>query len=906
MEKTQFICDTITSMSGIKNLLFSNKNQQESRKASLDTFIDSEKSKKKLQDIYSKTGNDLFGTLSNSVHFLESHYENFILNPSIFSKDKENFYLYLKDTKHGYSQLNKADFNRIFSNLMESLIEKESKLFLASSDRKYSLNIWWFHNYIKSEKSYLLEGIPEDKIISIYQKKYEEWTSLSGKNQFWLEKEKISIHLKEVFREQWIGDWSFLYEWSTSEHNGIEKYIKSAENPLYREIKPIEEYLYKYIFSASANSYKIKEILESSNSIVELWSWWVAKLKQYLKFATWDEEIKDFINKKDSILLVDVNSDGFSEVKKDLNRITGNAITEWIEADFRNPSSSAYTLDNPMYFMFWGTIGNFTSQEIGILLENMKPKHVLKNSHFGFTYFHGPDENQLSQEKYDEEVNKIKAMYGDNETNPFFDKIAKDTMEDLILSWLAALGIYRDILEYAVAYEEADSSHPARIKLGAKLIEDIEMKIPDGNIIKKNKGEYIWAVQSARFTRNEIIKLAKNNNYDLVVQEDHDWIGVCILKSKIALHDKYKKYRNIGYGVLTAWIILWSWLGFQKHEKNKIINNNINTHERTLNEHKTNNEMFKIENSIRSYDLSIDLTTRFIEVYGKWDMTESDIQDAMYLYLDQSVRWIDYVNTTRNPDIQQKDALLEDFVNNYFYKQMFKNWFNSLEQRKSLVLNKENIMNSLQYAWPITAWYNEADHCYYQWTPNLGRGIKIEEWLHIEEGHFTKYTGHISTIKTTEASLESNTPPSLYWLSPIGKTLITKTKPDTDGKIIVTYFVVDDWSSDEDSEYIIGIYHNNVFTTDPNALIAIIDKTEPLIGSIYTSFEQFYWYDNLDAQTIQKIKKLIIIDLYTPNQIWTVPISRFALWGTWQITWDFLGDFSRKHSDFLKTIEKNK
>ncbi|MEI7563282.1 MAG: hypothetical protein WCJ39_06615 [bacterium] len=51
------------------------------------------------------------------------------------------------------------------------------------------------------------------------------------------------------------------------------------------------------------------------------------------------------------------------------------------------------------------------------------------------TYFTAPDKKKLSTERYADEVQKIKATYGDpDKNNPFYNASANTAMKDFVLS----------------------------------------------------------------------------------------------------------------------------------------------------------------------------------------------------------------------------------------------------------------------------------------------------------------------------------------------------------------------------------------------------------------------------------------------------------------------------------------
>ncbi|HBB04205.1 TPA: hypothetical protein DCZ39_04920 [Patescibacteria group bacterium] len=78
------------------------------------------------------------------------------------------------------------------------------------------------------------------------------------------------MQLEKIFARNGIGDGSFLYEWSTTKSNGIEKYQKAVTtNEIYKEIKLTEEQQFQSILSEKAIQYAYT-ILNKAKAIIEL------------------------------------------------------------------------------------------------------------------------------------------------------------------------------------------------------------------------------------------------------------------------------------------------------------------------------------------------------------------------------------------------------------------------------------------------------------------------------------------------------------------------------------------------------------------------------------------------------------------------------------------------------------
>jgi hypothetical protein len=94
-----------------------------------------------------------------------------------------------------------------------------------------------------------------------------------------------------------------------------------------------------------------------------------------------------------------------------LNEIVNN-IAEGVEGNVTDSDSLAYQSDQSCYFMFGGTIGNFTLDEIEKILGNMKSRDRLRSSYAFITYFMAPDKAKLTKEQYQNDVSRLEVMYG--------------------------------------------------------------------------------------------------------------------------------------------------------------------------------------------------------------------------------------------------------------------------------------------------------------------------------------------------------------------------------------------------------------------------------------------------------------------------------------------------------------
>jgi len=592
------------------------------------TFEEFKKSKK-TEYILGSIKNDIlanFETLSWKL-FTENDYNQFVKNKSYPKKDFDNFYNYvvdhllecailsdseatiynadtwettitytitddlLKKEKEKKGLNNKSQVvvkpkEKYRKDFEEFILEKTSTIIRDFLETEYEKGKIYSNlmKYIKHDCPYIFDAVRQEDIEIIYGKLYQEYEQKHGINKFGLETEYADRQLETILNGG-VGDGTFLYSWKEKDpntgkiiNNWINKYESVIKSKLYKEIELAEDEIYEYIFGGDITLSNertkrqhdmypfIYNIIHSRKRFVEMGPWWVKKLLDYLKEYLSGAKSQKFREQKVVKLVDKAGEAWYKSVMDAMNEYAGGKnIAEWIDTDFSNKESTAYEKSGSCYFMFWGTIGNFTSKEIKELLDNMKSKQTFQSNISFITYFTAPDENTLSSEKCEEEIQKIKARYGDMDpSNTFRDETGEthQALSDFILSWFVALGIPRDKLEYVVEYEKGWSKdHPAKIKVGAKFIENVTIPTSKGKITKK-KDEYIRAIQSARFTDEQFKEVAKQSWHNVMMQESttEKGVGVAVLKSKRWINDTYKKPRNIIWSLLIWGLLLWWWL----------------------------------------------------------------------------------------------------------------------------------------------------------------------------------------------------------------------------------------------------------------------------------------------------------------------------------------------------------
>ncbi|MCX6822594.1 MAG: L-histidine N(alpha)-methyltransferase [candidate division SR1 bacterium] len=798
----------------------------------------------------------------------------------------------------------------------EKQMKEAISSFLESND--YSSKYDSFISYLKQNDPDLLDAIPREKIWEMYAEYYDKYLEQNDKNEFGLDHQYVDEQLRKIFYggifSSGVGDGSCLYAWKTSETNGIEKYLKVAQSELYKDIEPIEKVLYKFMLSPG--DVKIDNILAQCKTLVELGPGGVDKLLMYLNFHCKDKSIKEFLQKK-IVKLIDVNSEGYIDVKEKINKAAKADITEGIEGNFLNSAGSAYNSEDPLYLIFGGSIGNFSFEEIKGILANMKSKNPLKSSHVAMTYFTAPEENKLTPAAYKAEIQRIKAMYGDpDKTNPFFNASANTALEDFILSGLYALGIPKygkqgKLLEYVVEYEEAKYGNPARIKLGARFKEDIDMESKAGTWFRAKKGNCIYAVQSARFTETEFKTLAKESGYKVTTQQSDRGVGIAMLESKLGINDKYKKQRNRALAGLIGTAVVTGGIANHAYQKNKDINEKIIAHEEKLDKNQSvvNFERIKKINAIKQ-----NVCNHLMSWYDIGSLKSDDILPdiSKYLLHDDAQAWLDTLYKNQNDEVAIYNFLTH-FVNEAFYKNMFEQGSKDLNVQPFLQGHEEKFITTLQYNGPVKEGYNEKEGvCYVIQAPGRLRNTeKISglENVDLTSGYMMKRTGKIDSIHIDKFMYDRQMGSGIDFIE------LSVSEPDADGKITIKRFFFDDTQQQMIEKIRNGTADEIVFENthqetskrgssnllvNKDLLIATFLNNNPIFKSVRERYDKKYgdkrsymgrqYYADMEYQ---KIQTAILYDMYKNHGL--VPSS------TGEYTSKILDDYvDRFHAKYTK------
>lgn len=678
-------------------------------------------------------------------------YEIFLNDNDYIHKWFESFYKYYyrelnkKEREIAYKLEEKSNIKNSFDRMLE---EDYFPKALASffevkiKNNEYSLRENDFLAYLKKEFSFILDGMAVLDIQTNYQQQLKLYLKENNKNAYGLDLEVVDKQLSILLEEKKIGDGGFLYWWDNWKTNGIDKFVAVSKSPLYTKIKEGENQLYKYIFSAAwySESYPIiKNMLQKSSTVAELWPWDVPKLYNILSdFYWWEDQLKASLGDK-SIKLMDIVSDGFIGIKKQFNKLK-EGLAEGIETDFHNKENSIYKANDVCYFMFGWTIWNFPVSEIETMLKLMQSNQFLKPSHAVITYFEAPDQEVLSKKEYKENISYIKATYGDpDEKNPYYNKTTNAAVEDFVLSWFESLWIPRDKIDFVVAYDQKKQDWtPARIKVWARANQDFDVITASWNIYKVKKDQEIRAIQSSRFTQADFKQIAEKSGFETIFSQSNQekdknrkdqlvknvGLVTTVLRSNAGIlpwNTKFKKPRGILYGTLIG----LSLLGGIILTKNIIQNKKIKEKIEINSEKRLNNGAFI--NARKSQEWS----SKQIEWAENIDTVLNDaVEDMYWILLSRYSGWSvmdpnsvksliksqlrgKAINT--NIDISDNQFIF-DFIENFLqnnYDFLATQWF-EIEPYLKFQTYEKDFIETINYNWPTKEWFNEDQSIYYE------------------------------------------------------------------------------------------------------------------------------------------------------------------------------------------------
>lgn len=354
----------------------------------------------------------------------------------------------------------------------------------------------------------------------------------------------------EVRQEEWTPESNgiFLYSWTkrwdtTWKENGWYYFWRAAESEEYfNKVTKVEG----EILGAYPQLWKH---LSNLTNHIELgpWLWSANKFKNYI--------LPLFKRKKEKKYTHYGFDVSWSVAEKLPPEYEGYANTTWegIASDWFK-TELFEKIDDKAYYILWGSIGNYEEEEVIKLLQRLTSDRYDKWRPIVVTHFLAPSEPDKEQKKKD-----VCAQYKTPE------------VKDFIFKGLDALDIDTTQLELAVQYEDWKDWKPDRIKVGAKLLEDMEIEVGNGIYRNKKAGEYIWPISSRRYTTQQFAGLAEKAWCKMEKSRSKEGMSISLLKSspkKVPEHLQVIWLTTITIlALLAIWIGVWWWLERSKQEK---------------------------------------------------------------------------------------------------------------------------------------------------------------------------------------------------------------------------------------------------------------------------------------------------------------------------------------------------
>jgi uncharacterized SAM-dependent methyltransferase len=312
------------------------------------------------------------------------------------------------------------------------------------------------------------------------------WTSwdilqVRTPERFWFTEVKAAQYREQLVK--WSSEWMFLYEWAdqydtTGTETGGSYYDRVAHSPWYA-VSDIESW-----------------ILEKMDKTRKACS----RKKNHIEFGVSPGKANKFINiiyqyfsQNKPYKHIDIDS-SWSLINLFLNEYEVDWIQlvefTWIQTDWRKKWVIDH-IDDKVYYRLWWSIGNFSEDQVIEILRNLSSDSQFVGRDIIIWHFLRPEEPDKKQK-----IEKLKAQYSWPE------------IQEWIMKGFAALGFDTTKLEFCVEYEPWVNT-PDRIKVGAKLLEDMEVDIWWWQKVLKHAGEHMWAITSRRYTKEQFWSLAE-------------------------------------------------------------------------------------------------------------------------------------------------------------------------------------------------------------------------------------------------------------------------------------------------------------------------------------------------------------------------------------------------------------
>lgn len=360
--------------------------------------------------------------------------------------------------------------------------------------------------------------------------------------------DKIWTYLDQLFDSNHEPNGMFLYDWGNplTENNGAYKFSQVAWSVGYKSFADREIDLYSSEECQKFIRYRMEE--KNVRNIIDI-GCGDGKKSAKLLYNTLGKELqwKTYIPTDISPYFVDHAA---SEVQSTLHAHHISVKTAGMNADIL--STDAFKdIKQKIYFFLGGSIGNFSDAEIIQIYKNMASDSAFGDKeNIVITYFTAPDK---TSETYADDVQQMLAAYGDpNVNNPYYNKETHDTTKQWIMSGFEALGIDSRKLDFFVTYDEKNM----RVLSWAKVKEQILITHGGKNYIKQ-PGEFLWAIQSRRFTIEKMKSLAETAGAHMWNPTEDQGIAMAILESSRSAEGKAKRKKTLKNTLISTAVAAW-------------------------------------------------------------------------------------------------------------------------------------------------------------------------------------------------------------------------------------------------------------------------------------------------------------------------------------------------------------
>lgn len=365
---------------------------------------------------------------------------------------------------------------------------------------------------------------------------YERMESLNNNTEQILTNIERDNILRILFEwKEWELDASFLYKWKWAE-----LYEKASTNKDYPFID-IEIDALKKLKSDP----KLRNILEKTKFITDVWSWDGQKAIALLKWTGWTGEY----------IAEDPSEDMLKLVKKNLWE-QAPGIRSWNFQVLNNQFHLSSNCPNNMYLFLWGTIWNMSDEYIIEELKNMDNNWIINGNKILLSYFTAPETK--------EDIDKLIEIYGSKDDRAFHEN-------GIDMLWLS-----RDDFEYDVVYEPDEEwkekwPFPWKIKWVIRSKRDCTVQLSYWRKINIEKWKEFTLHYSRRFTKEWIEELFKKSGCKTEFTVNEKWESIVLLSKKpTKIKTFLKKNQKTLLATLAALSIwFWSWAAINQHNINK-------------------------------------------------------------------------------------------------------------------------------------------------------------------------------------------------------------------------------------------------------------------------------------------------------------------------------------------------